>query len=80
MQPEDLLKELHEIRQERSGKFIPYDRDRYTKRREKELWKLVGRWHMEAFKPDAFKALQASEAAELKRIEQMNKVRKKKVA
>jgi hypothetical protein len=35
---------------------------------------------MEAFRPDAFKALQVSEAAELKRIEQMNKVRKKKVA
>ena len=77
MQPEDLLKELHECRVERTGKFVPYDRERHIKRREKELWTLVGRWYAQAFEPEKFKAMVASEAAELKRIEAMNRARQK---
>lgn len=82
MKPEDLLKELVEIRKERSNSFIAYDRDRYTKRREKELWRVADRWHMQTFRPEEYEAHQKAETKERQRIEAMNKtrVKAKKVA
>lgn len=75
MTPEDMLKELHEIRSERSG-FVKYDRDRYLKRREKDLWSFVSRWHMQTFRPEEWKAHQVAETKERARIEAQNKSRK----
>lgn len=75
MTPEDMLKELHEIRTERAG-FTKYDRERYLKRREKELWGLVSRWHLQTYRPEEWKAHQKAEEKERLRIEAQNKSRK----
>lgn len=82
---EGLLKELVEVRDERKSQFIPYDKERYLKRREKELWSLAERWHLEQYEPDKFKAKIEAEAREVKRIDEMkakraNILKKKKAA
>lgn len=81
MQAEAILKELHEIRTERTT-FVKYDRDRYLRKREKELWATVKRWYVATYQPDEFKALQETEERERTRIAAQNKVRvkQKKVA
>jgi len=76
---DDVLKELVEIRAERRS-FVPYERERTLRKREKELWSLAERWHLEKYRPEEFAAKQAADAKEAKRIAAQNSKRKVKKA